>query len=332
MRPPRFWRHGAGRTLPFLLSPLAALTTRLTAWRVSRPGWQAPVPVICCGNVTVGGAGKTILALDLGHRLKTLGMDIHFLTRGHGGKTRGVLRVTQAHDAKTVGDEPLLLAALAPTWVGANRAATARAAIDAGARILVMDDGLQNPSLEKDLSLLVIDGQTGFGNNRTLPAGPLREPVAAGADRCQGAVLIGADATGATRQLGDLPILRAWLTPGPQTKALAGKRVLAFAGIGLPQKFFATLTDAGAQLIETRTFPDHHPFTPADLKDLLQTAKTQNAIPVTTTKDAARLAPADRAKITTADVTLAWQEPDLIDSWLKTLARPRLLIGAPQEK
>ena len=189
--PPRFWRRDG--VLPRLLSPFAAVTAAVTARRVTRPGWHAPVPVICCGNVTVGGAGKTTVALDLGARLVARGQTVHFLLRGYGGTVRGPHRVAAGDTAAEVGDEALLLAAVAPTWIGADRVASARAAVAAGAEVLVLDDGLQNPGLHKDLSLLVVDGTSGFGNGRVLPAGPLREPVAAGAARCQAAVLIGPD-------------------------------------------------------------------------------------------------------------------------------------------
>ncbi|MDE2517533.1 MAG: tetraacyldisaccharide 4'-kinase, partial [Rhodospirillales bacterium] len=197
LRAPAFWRDGGGAFLPALLAPLAAITTWVTARRVAKPGYQAPVPVFCCGNVTSGGAGKTTLALTLGAMLIARGVAVHFLLRGYGGTARGTRRVDAGDDVTEVGDEALLLAGLAPTWIGADRAASARAAIAAGAAALVMDDGLQNPGLAKTLSLLVIDGATGFGNGRVLPAGPLREPVAAGAARADAAVLIGADRSGA---------------------------------------------------------------------------------------------------------------------------------------
>src|SRR5690348_514177 len=177
LRSPRYWDSDG--TIPRLLSPLAAVTAAATARRVARPGWRAPVPVICCGNVTVGGAGKTTVALDIGQRLLAQGRSVHFVLRGYGGTVRGPHRVGTGDTAATVGDEALLLAAVAPTWVGADRAASARGATAAGAQVLVMDDGLQNPWLRQDIALLVIDGATGFGNGRLLPAGPLREPVAA---------------------------------------------------------------------------------------------------------------------------------------------------------
>src|SRR5579871_1079522 len=252
---PSFWRNNglAAR----LLAPASLFTAAVTAHRVARPGWQAPVPVVCCGNVTVGGAGKTTLALDLGQRLLAHGRAVHFLLRGYGGSVRGPHRVTAADAVADVGDEALLLAQLAPTWVGADRAASARAAVAAGADVLVMDDGLQNPTLHKDLSLLVIDGATGFGNGRVLPAGPLREPIAVGASRCQAALLIGNDALGVVATLpASLPLLRARLVPGKEAATLAGRQVLAFAGIASPEKFFATLREASVILAAQVPFPD----------------------------------------------------------------------------
>ncbi|MDA8248945.1 MAG: tetraacyldisaccharide 4'-kinase, partial [Rhodospirillales bacterium] len=288
--------------------PAAALWALAAARRIARPGWRAPVPVICCGNATVGGAGKTTLALDIAARLQRQGVAAALLTRGYGGRVRGVLRVDPArHAASLVGDEPLLLAACAPTYVAADRAAGARAAIAAGAGALVMDDGLQNPTLAKSLSLLVIDGAAGFGNGRVLPAGPLRETLAAAAARCRAAVLIGADETGAEAQLRNtLPVLRARLVPdGPP---LAGRRVLAFAGIGRPDKFFNLLAEMGAELVERHAFPDHHPFTPAELRALFAAAARLGAVPVTTPKDAARLSPEQRARVVVSGVRLAWDD------------------------
>lgn len=314
-RAPGFWlRDGV---LPGLLAPVGAVVAAATARRVARPGWRAPVPVLCCGNVTVGGAGKTTLALDLGARLLRRGVAVAFITRGHGGRVRESTRVTPAHDAGAVGDEALLLAALAPTWVGADRAASARAAVAAGAAILIMDDGLQNSGLVQDLPLLVIDGAVGFGNGRVLPAGPLREPVAAAARRARAAVLIGPDATGATAGL-KLPVLRAALVP--DAAGLAGRRVLAFAGIGRPPKFFATLAEAGADIAAAIGFPDHHRYRPAELDRLLRRAEALDALPVTTPKDAVRLPPGLRARVHVAGVSLAWAAPGEIEALLESVS------------
>ncbi len=321
-RAPGFWRRdGEAALLSRLLTPFAAITAAVTARRVARSGWRAPVPVICCGNVTVGGAGKTTLALDLGHRLRDRGLGVHFLLRGYGGTQRGTHRVTADDTAARVGDEALLLADVAPTWVGGDRADSARAAITAGAQALVLDDGLQNPTLHKDLSLLVVDGATGFGNGRVLPAGPLREPVAAGAARCQAAVLIGEDTSGAMRALPPtLPVLRAHLVPTPDVTALAGQRALAFAGIASPDKFFTTLRAAGIAPVRCVPFADHHVFSEHELAELLADAEQLGAVPVTTPKDAVRLPAALRARVRVVGVTLAWDDEAAIQALLAQIA------------
>lgn len=307
--PPAFWRQPGPALLPAALAPVAAVTAGITARRTRRPGWVAPVPVLCVGNVTVGGAGKTTVALDLAARLIARGRRVHVLLRGYGGKVRGPHYVRPDDAAARVGDEALLHAALAPTWVGGDRRRSAQAAIAAGADLLVMDDGLQNPGLAKQVSLLVIDGGTGFGNGRVLPAGPLREPVAAAAVRCRAAVLIGEDRTNAAAALPpDLPVLRASLVPGPQAASLAGRRVLAFTGIAVPEKFYASLAATGAEIVARRSFADHHLFTPAEREAVLADAARLQAIPVTTAKDAVRL-PADlRPRVTVLGVALAWQD------------------------
>ncbi|MGG5811353.1 tetraacyldisaccharide 4'-kinase [Falsiroseomonas sp. CW058] len=322
MRAPGFWVGGTGGLAPLLLSPFSALYAAATARRMARPGWQAPVPVICCGNATAGGAGKTTVAADLGRRLADRGVASHFLLRGYGGTARGPLRVDPAtHDSTAVGDEALLLAEIRPTWISADRGAGARAAVAGGAQAIVMDDGLQNPTLAKDLSLLVVDGGFGFGNGRIIPAGPLREPVAAAAARCQAAVLIGADECGVLDQLPpSLPVLRARLVPGPEAAMLAGQPVFAFCGIASPRKFFATLQEAGAVLAGRESFADHYPYDEGDLKDLLAQAEALRALPVTTKKDFVRIPPQFRSRVTVVTVGLAWEESARIESLLDPLA------------
>ncbi len=321
MRAPGFWVGGGG-IAPLLLAPFSAIYAGATARRMARPGWQAPVPVICCGNATAGGAGKTTVAMDLGRRLADRGVAAHFLTRGYGGKLKGPVRVDPAeHDSTAVGDEALLLAAIRPTWVSADRGAGARAAVAAGAQAVVMDDGLQNPTLAKDLSLLIIDGSYGFGNGHVIPAGPLREPVAAAAARSQAAVLIGEDETGALAQLPpNLPVLRARLVPGPEAEMLAGQPVYAFCGIANPRKFFSTLQEAGAVLAGREAFADHYPYDEEEIRDLLAEAESLRAIPVTTRKDFVRIPPAFRSRVTVVTIRLAWEESARIEALIDPLA------------
>jgi len=310
---PAFWSHDG--LLARVLSPLSAIASAMTARRVARVGWPAPVPVVCCGNVTSGGAGKTTLVLDLARRLS--GRGVHILLRGYGGSATGVHLVDPADPVGLVGDEALLLAQMAPTWTGGDRAASARAAVASGAEILLMDDGLQNPTLAKTISILVVDGRTGFGNGRVLPAGPLREPVAAAAERCQAAVLIGPDVTGAAAGLPpDLPLLHADLVQDPSIAGLAGRRVFAFAGIALPEKFFGALRGAGVLVVATRSFADHHRYSARELDALLREGRAHGAVLVTTPKDAVRLPEAVRREVSVIGVGLAWRDPAEIDQLL----------------
>ena len=312
MTPPAFWqRDGA---VSRLFSPVAALAGAWTARRMTRPGWRAPVPVLCCGNAGVGGAGKTTVAFDLASRLRARGVAVHCLTRGYGGRVKDVLLVDPAqHDAALVGDEPLLLACVAPTWVGADRAQSARAAVAAGAQALVLDDGLQNPGLAKTASLLVVDGAVGFGNGRVMPAGPLREEVAAAAKRCRACVMIGPDVRAAAALVGPLPILEATLLPD---RTLEGARVFAFCGIARPSKFLDTLQEAGAELAGSAAFPDHHPFTAGEIERVLARAATLGARPITTAKDAVRLAPSWRTRIEVLGVRLRWRDEPALERLL----------------
>jgi tetraacyldisaccharide 4'-kinase len=295
MREPAFWRKPAGAAAA-LLAPFAAVYGAVAASRLHQPGQRAGIPVICVGNLTLGGAGKTPTALAVGALLKAAETRPFFLTRGYGGRLSGPVQVDLAsHTASDVGDEPLLLAHTAPTIVARNRVAGAAAARATGATVIVMDDGFQNPSLAKDLSIIVIDSQSGIGNGRVFPAGPLRAPVDAQLDRAQALMVIGegdgAAATITTARKRSIPIFTAHLTPAPSDiAALAGKPVLAFAGIGDPEKFFATLIAADIDVRIRRAFADHHPYTGSDAAALLAEAQAGGLVPVTTEKDIARLA------------------------------------------
>lgn len=320
LRAPDFWRHGRG-PWPRLLMPAAHIYARKTAERLQRAGWTAPVPVIVCGNVTAGGAGKTTVAMDLAEQLKARGIAAHLLCSGYGGREKGPIRVDLAqHDSEAVGDEALLLARIAPTWVGRDRAANAKLAVAAGAQALVLDDGLQNPTLVKSLSLLVVDGGYGFGNGRVIPAGPLREPVAVGAARCHAAVLIGADEARVAATLPpSLPVLHARLAPGDGAAAVAGRPVLAFAGIANPQKFFDTLSAAGAVIVGRETFADHYPFDDGDLASLAAEAERLRAVLACTPKDFVRLPAAWQARVLVVGARLEWAEPPALAALLAPL-------------
>jgi tetraacyldisaccharide 4'-kinase len=312
MKAPAFWAKRG--LLAHLLAPLGAVTAAMTARRVKKPGFTSGVKVICVGNAGVGGAGKTVVALDLLGRLHGRRFA---LTRGYRGRLTGPVLVNPAlHTAADVGDEALLLAAAAPTILAHDRAAGARLALAEGATTIVMDDGLQNPSLTKTLSLLVIDGGYGFGNLLLLPAGPLREPVAAAAARVQAAVLIGEDETGALSHLpAALPVLRARLMPASMAE-LRGRKIVAFAGIGRPDKFFASVRALGGDLVATHAFPDHHVYRASDSARLLGEAAAQGAQLVTTTKDYVKLPDTLQAASAVITVRLHWDDEAALERLL----------------
>ena len=273
------------------------------------------MPVVCIGNAMLGGAGKTPVALAVAERLAAAGHSPHFLSRGYGGRLRGPVRVDPAaHGAGDVGDEPLLLARTAPAWVVRHRPAGALAAAEAGASIVVMDDGFQNGSLVKDAAILVADGAVGYGNGRVFPAGPLREPAAAAHARADALVIVGSP----ERALPNgLPRLEARLMPAPGSERLAGEPVFGFAGIGRPAKFAETLRELGAQLVGFRSFPDHHSYRPEEVMSLLEQAATLGARCVTTEKDAVRLPTDIRAAIDTVAVAIEWRDPGRLDRLLR---------------
>jgi tetraacyldisaccharide 4'-kinase len=332
VKAPEFWWRPPGWAAA-ALSPAARLYGAIAARRMAQEGARAAVPVICVGNVTVGGAGKTPTALALAEMLAEAGRRPFFLTRGYGGRLPGPVRVeTRRHSAAEVGDEALLLARSAPTIVARDRPAGVAFAVAQGADLILMDDGLQNPSLAKDLTLAVFDGAVGIGDGLCLPAGPLRAPLAAQWPRIDAVVVIGDGAPGdaiAADAAARVPVFRAALRPEPSVAAaLAGERVLAFAGIGRPAKFFDTLRACGAVLVETRAFPDHHPFTASEITTLLDHAVREGLRLVTTEKDAVRLAalaanePRIRT-IATLPVRLAFAEPAaLADLVSDRLSRP----------
>jgi len=294
MREPAFWYRPASWK-SHLLKPLAALYGAVTAHRLKRKGLAAGIPVLCVGNYHGGGAGKTPTVLALASLLRELGETPVVLSRGYRGKLRGPVRVDGTrHSAADVGDEPLMLSQRVPVVVSRDRANGVALAKSQGATVILMDDGFQNPSLAKDASLIVIDSVRGIGNARVMPAGPLRAPLAAQIKRTDALVVIGngkaADELAATIARQGKPVLRAHFKPDEASLAsLRGKRVLAFAGIGDPPRFFNTLRESGVGVARTRSFPDHYPLTAHDAASLVAEATGDGLTMVTTEKDLARL-------------------------------------------
>ncbi|MEI8393543.1 MAG: tetraacyldisaccharide 4'-kinase [Rhodospirillaceae bacterium] len=314
MKAPAFWYRSPGLRAG-LLTPLglAFSSGGILRRHLTRP-FDPGIPVICIGNLVAGGAGKTPVTLAVVALLQAHGIAAHVLTRGYGGSLPGPVQVAPSlHDSAAVGDEALLLAEAAPTLVARDRAAGARAALAAGAEALVLDDGFQNPALVYRFSVLVVDGTVGFGNGCLIPAGPLRETAQRGLARASAVVMMGEDRTGVTdlaTQFG-LPVFHARLTPDPAAaKALRGRRVLAFCGIGRPAKFFETLREVGAIPVETRAFADHHRFRPAEIDAMLLRARELDAMPLTTAKDFMRLSESTRAQVQVLPVKVTWSRDD----------------------
>lgn len=323
MMTPSFWYQPAG--------PLArALTPASMLWqagaalrRAVTQSVKSPVPVLCVGNLVVGGAGKTPITMDLVARLRARGVMAASLSRGHGGEQSGPLRVDALdHRAVDVGDEPLLLAQYNPAWIGRDRGRAALAMAEAGVGAIILDDGMQNPTLHQDLTMLVVDAATGFGNGRIIPAGPLREDAEAGLARAHAVVLMG-DGPG-PRSLRDRPTLRARLVPDAGIiDKLRGRRVLAFAGIGRPRKFFDMLASCGVILADCVPFADHYRLDPTEMASLLLRAQSQGAIPVTTEKDAMRLPPAVRQRLVVVPVRVGWEDEPAVEQMLDLLMEGR---------
>jgi tetraacyldisaccharide 4'-kinase len=335
MREPAFWWR-EGSLASALLAPAARVYGAIATWRLARPGRRPGIPVVCIGNLTVGGAGKTPTALTAARMLAKAGERPVFLSRGYGGALAGPLVVDPArHRARDVGDEPLLLARTAPTIVARDR--VKGAGIADAASVIVMDDGFHNPSLVKDFLALVVDARRGIGNGRVIPAGPLRAPIDAQLARAHALVMVGRPAPDCAivemARERDIPVLRANLRADTAfIAALAGRRVLAFAGIGDPQKFFATLAEAGVAVAATRSFADHHHYTGREAAALCEEAERDGLALVTTEKDLARLSGEEQplsARARALPVTLVFEDAAGFESLLlERVAAARTPRGA----
>ena len=326
MRQPNFWYFDQPNLLAKLLYPLSiifSLVGRISLFFV-KP-WKPSVPVICVGNLVVGGAGKTPTAIALATVLKSKGWKPHFLTRGYGGTTTDPLLVNiQKHSSDIVGDESLLLAEICPTWVSSNRTKSAKLAIEKGANILILDDGFQNAGIQKDLSIIVIDGEVGFGNKYLLPAGPLRENIAEGLKRSNAALILGND----TKMIADhildftgrkFPILFGSIEPKNVQPQFFEKKFVAFSGIGRPKKFFDTLDKIGLDIIGTFAFDDHHPYSSEDLVKLSTYANRHGAELITTSKDRRRINTNINVAIHELPIYIKWEKTSELDKFFDYL-------------
>jgi tetraacyldisaccharide 4'-kinase len=338
MREPGFW-HRPPSWISYLLSPLGAVYGAIAALRMQRQGLDAGIPVVCVGNYHMGGAGKTPTVLALTRILRDLGETPVVLSRGYGGRLHGPVMVDpRRHAAADVGDEPLMLSMAVPVAVARDRVDGVALAKSQGASVILMDDGFQNPAVKKDAALIVIDSDRGVGNGQVFPAGPLRAPLGLQLDRTDALIVVGeGTAAGpiaaAVASRPGRPVLSAHLEPDPAAlAALAGKRVLAFAGIGDPARFFRTLRSGGIDVVRERAFADHHPFSEGDIDALIAEAKRDGLTLVTTEKDLVRLRhkgellPEARAMLT-LPVTLVFADEKTLRGFLR-----ERLFAARQKK
>ncbi len=339
IREPWFWREQtiAAKAVGSALAPIGAAYNvgQKLRWRMT-PTRSAPLPVLCVGNATLGGAGKTPFAIMLGEALAREGLDVHFLSRGYGGRLDGPARVApDRHDCADVGDEALLLAEIAPTWIARERAAGAAAAADAGADLVVMDDGFQNNSLEKTLSFLLVDNDAPQLSAKVFPAGRLREPVVQALARADALVVVKRGLSIPTRKeltsiAGPRPVFSAALTPA-QEKAPA--RAVAFCGLARPERFFAALERAGIDILRRAAFADHHAFTRAEMSRLRALAARNDASLITTAKDYVRLSEADREDVAVFRVRMETNdEPGLVALARRAVARWREAGGGGRDE
>lgn len=324
MKTPLFWTSQK-HVLSRVLQPLSWLYYAISSlhFRMIKPQ-TADIPIICVGNVTAGGSGKTPVSIAIAEYLKeNNNIDVHFLTRGYGGNISEVKADLEEHSAHQIGDEPMLLAKIAPTWIYPNRIEGANKAAENGADIIIMDDGLQNPSIKKDMTFLVVDGKYGIGNGRILPAGPLREHFSSGLEKSDAVVIIGKDSNNRITSLcpADMPILRTKVKPNKHdVEKLTGKNVVAFAGIAHPNKFFGTLKEIGCNVISKYEFKDHYPYAQTDIQPILDEAFRLNAIPVTTAKDYVKLTEDQKQQINVLNISIVWQDEDKFASLMQQIS------------
>ncbi len=314
MKTPSFWSR-RDSPLSLALLPLSLLYRLGHDFHQRGAAPYTPsVPVLCLGNIVAGGSGKTPAALSVAALLTRHGIAARpfFLSRGYGGALSGPVQIDSTHTAAATGDEPLLLARVAPTIIAADRAAGARLAEQNGAGIIVMDDGLQNPGIAKTLKFVVIDGVAGFGNRRLLPAGPLRAPLPSGLAAADAFIVIGGEVPPEAAATGK-PVFTAAVETSWRP---AETPYIAFCGLGRPEKFFTTLESAGAHIAARRAFADHHPYTDKDLDALTGLSREHGARLVTTEKDAVRLPPSYSGDV--VPVTIRWHDESALISFLRT--------------
>lgn len=335
---PPFWWEKSGWQA-WALAPFSFLYGKVAGRRMKRSRRASvPVPVICIGNFTVGGAGKTPTAIAIARAATAKGLKPGFLSRGYGGTLDVTTRVdAEHHRSVDVGDEPLLLAREAITVISRKRVDGAKRLVDEGVDLIIMDDGFQSARLTLDYALVVIDTRRGIGNGHLVPGGPVRAPLDEQMRQLSAILKVGdgqaADAIIRTAARAGKQIFVSSIRPRPQPD-LKGKPVLAYAGIADPEKFYRTVSSLGADIVSRRGFPDHHQFSDEEMSDLMQDAAKADLLPVTTAKDAMRLQgrhgpAADLLQASRIiDINMVFDDPNaagaMIDAALENCRRRRL--------
>ena len=326
LKAPKFWYNKKNTIYSNALFPLSLLFRLGTKIRnIINYTYKSPLPIICIGNIVIGGAGKTPVALKIGKMLIKAGYNPHFVSKGYAGIIKKNILVESWHSAKSVGDESLLLAEVAPTWIGIDRNESIKLANNKGSDCIVMDDGFQNPTIYKDFSIVVVNASQGFGNKRVIPSGPLRESINRGMSRTNLVILIGEK----TKELEKLipshiPTISAKFNINNQSKIFKGQKITAFAGIAYPKKFFDSLREQGAKIVKEVTYPDHHIFDENDLLSLVEIANKTQSILVSTQKDFIRIPKSYRSLVNTLEGEIVFENEDLIKEILSNVIENHL--------
>ena len=326
LKAPKFWYLKKDSLLSNLLYPFSLIFRLGTKIRniLSREK-KTDLPIICVGNIVIGGAGKTPVALKIGNMLKQAGYNPHFVSKGYGGLEKNNTLVKDWHSPKSVGDEPLLLSEIAPTWIGLDRNKSFELANENGADCIVMDDGFQNPSIQKDFSIIVINAEQGFGNKRVIPAGPLRESVHRGLSRTNLVITIGDIADTVKNKIPKhIPIIEANFKIKEDDLILKGQKITAFAGIAYPEKFFNSLLLVKANIVDKISYSDHHIYTENDLLYLAEIANKNNSMLVTTKKDFVRIPKSYRSLVRTIDGFIQLDDEKLLLEILSNLVENKI--------
>jgi tetraacyldisaccharide 4'-kinase len=321
LKAPKFWYLKKDTILSWSLYPLSFLFELGTKFRnVTSRTNKFSFPIICIGNIVVGGAGKTPVAIKIGELLKIAGYNPHFISKGYAGVIKKSTLVAPWHSPKSVGDEPLLLSQIAPTWIGIDRVNSIKLAKNMGADCIIMDDGFQNPTIHKDFSIVVINASQEFGNKRVIPAGPLRESIKRGLSRTKLIIVIGEITISLQKDIPDhIPIIQAKFKINNENKIFKGQKITAFAGIAYPEKFFTSLREQGAKIIKEVTYPDHHIYDENDLLSLAEIANKTQSILVSTQKDFVRIPKSYRSLVNTLEGKISFEKEEIIKEILTNI-------------